>query len=94
MRDIWWIMTLLTSLHTRLRDEGIHYQPGDTVTVYDPVTGEITNSEVLSDELDFDVEQFNKTVITRPLMKRCWLKSLRILTRKIQRKKEKPSFML
>ena len=53
-------------LHTRLRDEGIHYQPGDTVTVYDPVTGEITNSEVLSDELDFDVEQFNKTVITRP----------------------------
>ena len=54
------------NLHTRLRDEGIHYQSGDTVTIYDPVTKEITNSELLNDELDFDVEQFNKKVITRP----------------------------
>ena len=54
------------NLHTKLRDEGIHYQSGDTVTVYDPVTGEITNSELLNDELNFDVEQFNKKVITRP----------------------------
>ncbi len=53
-------------LHTRLRDEGIHYQSGDTVTLYDPVTGELINSELLEDELDFDVEQFNKKVITRP----------------------------
>ena len=53
-------------LHTKLRDEGIHYQSGDAVTVYDPVTGEITNSELLEDELNFDVEQFNKKVITRP----------------------------
>lgn len=53
-------------LHTKLRDEGIHYQSGDTVTVYDPVTREITNSELLNDELNFDVEQFNKKVITRP----------------------------
>ena len=52
-------------LHTKLRDEGIHYQSGDTVTVYDPVTREITNSELLNDELNFDVEQFNKKVITR-----------------------------
>ena len=52
-------------LHTKLRDEGIHYQSGDTVTIYDPVTGELTNSELLEDELDFDVEQFNKKVITR-----------------------------
>lgn len=54
------------NLHTKLRDEGIHYKSGDTVTVYDPVTGEITNSELLDDELNFDVEQFNKKVITRP----------------------------
>lgn len=54
------------NLHTKLRDEGIHYQSGDTVTIYDPVTGEITNSEQLSDELNFDVEQFNRKVITRP----------------------------
>ena len=32
--------------------------------IYDPVTGEITNSELLDDELDFDVEQFNRQVIT------------------------------
>lgn len=56
-------------LHTKLRDEGIHYQSGDTVTLYDPVTGEITNSELLNDELNFDVEQFNKKVITRPFNK-------------------------
>lgn len=37
---------------------------GDTVTLYDPVTGEITNSELLDDEtLDFDLESFNKQVI-------------------------------
>ncbi len=54
------------NLYTKLRDEGIHYQSGDTVTIYDPVTGEITNSELLEDELDFDVEQFNRRVITRP----------------------------
>lgn len=54
------------NLHTKLRVEGIHYKPGDTVTIYDPVTGEITNSELLNDELNFDVEQFNKKVITRP----------------------------
>lgn len=51
------------NLHTRLRDEGIHYQAGDTVTVYDPVTGELTNSELLEDELNFDVEDFNKKVV-------------------------------
>ena len=53
-------------LHTKLRDEGIHYRSGDTIAFYDPITGEITNSELLDDELNFDVEQFNKKVITRP----------------------------
>lgn len=52
------------NLVTRLREEGIHYKSGDTVTVYDPVTGELTNSELLDDELDFDVEDFNRKVIT------------------------------
>jgi len=46
------------NLTTKLRKEGIHYKQGDTVTMYDPVTGEITNSELLDDELDFDVEPF------------------------------------
>lgn len=51
-------------LETKLSSEGIHYKSGDTVTLYDPVTGEITNSELLNDELDFDVDQFNRQVIT------------------------------
>ena len=50
---------------TKLSTGGIHYTPGQTVTIFDPVTGEITNSEMLEDELNFDVEQFNRQVITR-----------------------------
>lgn len=53
-------------LTTRLGKEGIHYKEGDIVTVYDPVTGEITNSELLDDELDFDIDKFNRQVITEP----------------------------
>lgn len=51
-------------LETELSKKGIHYKPGDIIAIYDPVTGEITNSELLDDELDFDVDQFNKEVIT------------------------------
>lgn len=51
-------------LITRLGKSGIHYKEGDTVTLYDPVTGEITNSELLDDELDFDIDSFNRQVIT------------------------------
>jgi len=51
-------------IHTKLRDEGISYQPGDTVAVFDPVTGEITNCDELEDELKFDIESFNSQVIT------------------------------
>ena len=51
-------------LETKLSTDGIHYKSGDTVTIYDPVTGEVTNSVLLDDELDFDVENFNKQVIT------------------------------
>ena len=51
-------------IHTKLRDEGIHYKKGDTVVIYDPVTGQITNSELLEDELDFDIENYNRQVVT------------------------------
>lgn len=52
-------------LKTKIGTEGIHYKSGDTVTMYDPVTGDITNSELLDDEtLDFDLDSFNKQVIT------------------------------
>lgn len=51
-------------LTTKLSDSGIHYRKGDTVAVYDPATGEVTNSELIDDELDFDVENFNRQVIS------------------------------
>ena len=53
-------------LKTKLSSEGIHYKQGENVTIYDPITGEITNSELLDDELDFDIETFNRQVITEP----------------------------
>jgi len=49
---------------TKLRDEGITYQSGEIVAMYDPVTGEIINSDELEDELTFDIESFNRQVIT------------------------------
>ena len=51
------------TLKTRLTENGIHYEKGENVTVYDPVTGEITNSELLDDELNFDVDNFNRQVV-------------------------------
>lgn len=51
-------------LVTKLSSEGIHYKKGDEIAVYDPITGEITNGELIEDELDFDVENFNRQVIT------------------------------
>lgn len=56
-------------LTTKLSKEGIHYKKGDIVTRYDSITGEITNSELLEDELDFDVDKFNRQVITEPFNK-------------------------
>ena len=50
-------------LKTMLSEEGIHYKRGDIVTTCDPVTGELTNSELLDDELDFDIDNFNRQVV-------------------------------
>lgn len=52
------------SIKTKLSEEGICYEAGETVAIYDPITGEITNSEELEDELKFDIESFNRRVIT------------------------------
>lgn len=49
---------------TKLSTQGINYNKGETVAIYDPVTGVITNSEELEDELHFDVDKFNRQVIT------------------------------
>ena len=50
-------------IKTTLSESGIHYGKGESVAVYDPATGEIINSEALEDELDFDVESFNRQII-------------------------------
>ena len=50
-------------LKTMLSEEGIHYKRGDLVTTCDPVTGELTNSELLDDELNFNIDNFNRQVV-------------------------------
>lgn len=57
------------TLKTKLAIEGIRYDKGDVVALYDPVTGEITNSHELEDELNFDIESFNRKVITESFNK-------------------------
>lgn len=48
---------------TELIEHGIKFEKGDEVEVYDPEQGEII-LEQLEDELTFEVENFNKRVIT------------------------------
>ncbi|WJE30607.1 type I restriction-modification system endonuclease [Bacillus altitudinis] len=48
---------------TELKENGITFNQGDEVEVYDPEEGEII-LEQLEDELKFEVEHFNKKVIT------------------------------
>lgn len=51
-------------IETELSENGIHYEKGDTAILLDPETGEIENSATLADELDFDLGDFNRTIIT------------------------------
>ena len=50
-------------IKTKLSEEGIHLKKGETVVKYDPNTGEIINGEQLEDNLDFDIDSFNKSII-------------------------------
>lgn len=52
-------------IETELSTKGIHYKKGEQVIMIDPDTGELLNGAMLKDELDFDVEDFNKKVITK-----------------------------
>lgn len=54
------------NIKTKLRIEGINYQKGEQLVIYDPVTGEITNSADLEDDMKFEVDSFNREVITEP----------------------------
>jgi len=44
--------------------EGIKYDKGETLAIYDPVTGDVVNSDELEDEMKFDIDTFNRQVIT------------------------------
>lgn len=51
------------NISTNLNSEGIKWQKGEKPKAYDAETGEITDLEALDDELQFDVEHFNKQVL-------------------------------
>lgn len=51
-------------IKTKLSEEGIIFEAGSTAPVYDPVTNTVTNSDELEDDLKFEVEDFNKKVVT------------------------------
>ncbi len=51
-------------LSTKLSSKGIKYKKGDVLPIYDPTTGDITNSSELEDDVNFDVDEFNKKIIT------------------------------
>lgn len=51
-------------LVTRLSKEGIKWAKGDTIPVYDPATGQITNIEDIPDEVKIEIDHFNKLVLT------------------------------
>lgn len=50
-------------IETELSQEGIHYKKGDKVAKYNKYTGELINGAELEDDVDFEVEQFNKRII-------------------------------
>jgi len=51
-------------LVTRLSKKGIKWEKGDTIPVYDPATGQITNIEDIPDEVKLEIDHFNKLVMT------------------------------
>ena len=52
-----------TRITTKLADDGIHWDAGEEVYVIDPKTGKL-DLTTLPDEVDVDIESFNKLVIT------------------------------
>lgn len=54
------------NIKTKLRVEGINYQKGEQLAIYDPVTGEVMNSADLEDDMKFEIDSFNREVITEP----------------------------
>lgn len=51
-------------IRTKLRNEGIQYKRGESLAIYDPISGEILNSGELKDDMEFEIDTFNRKVIT------------------------------
>jgi type I restriction enzyme R subunit len=54
------------NIQTRLNTEGIIWSKGERPKAYNPETGKIEELAALEDELKFEIDQFNKLVITEP----------------------------
>lgn len=50
-------------LTTQLKESGIHFDKGESVEAYDIETGKVINIDDLPDELNFEIESFNKKVM-------------------------------
>jgi type I restriction enzyme R subunit len=53
-------------LNTTLKKKGITWKKGETIPVFDPATGVITNLENIPDDLTLEIDHFNKAVVTEP----------------------------
>lgn len=54
------------NIKTKLNSEGIVWKKGERPKAYNPETGKIEELATLDDELKFEIDQFNKLVITEP----------------------------
>ncbi len=52
-------------IRTKLSEEGIVFEAGSAAPIYDPVTQTVTNSDELEDDLKFEIEDFNRKVVTK-----------------------------
>lgn len=52
-------------IKTKLSEEGIVFEAGSVAPIYDPITNTIVNSDELEDDLKFEVEDFNRKVVTK-----------------------------
>ncbi|WP_129598580.1 type I restriction-modification system endonuclease [Anaerophilus nitritogenes] len=50
-------------IETELTRDGVHYHKGDKVAKYNKFTGELINGAELEDDVDFEIDQFNKKII-------------------------------
>lgn len=57
-------------IKTELMEQGIHYKRGEKVPKYNTVTGELLNGAELEDDIDFEIDQFNKKVISESYNKK------------------------